>query len=82
MNKNNNNRIKNISNQKSVGLITPKAFKFIKYNFSPVNNVFINVKRREKLNLQTTSPNNSKLKVYHKKTKNYIKTYNSFKIKL
>jgi hypothetical protein len=27
--KNNNNRIKNISNQKSVGLITPKAFKFI-----------------------------------------------------
>ena len=78
--KNYNDQIKNISNRKSVGLIVPKRYKFIKYNFSPVNNIIINMKRRENSNLQTTSPNNSKLKVYHKKTKNYIKTYNSFNI--
>ena len=74
--KNNNNRIKNISNQKSVGLITPKAFKFIKYNFSPVNNIIINMEKREQLNSQ----NNSKPKDYPKKERNYLKTYNSFNI--
>ena len=78
--KNYNDQIKNISNRKSVGLIVPKRYKFIKYNFSPVNNIIINMKRRENSNLQTTSPNNSKLKVYHKKTKNNIKTNNSFNI--
>ena len=74
--KNNNNRIKNISNQKSVGLITPKAFKFIKYNFNPVNNIIINMEKREQLNSQ----NNSKPKDYPKKGRNYLKTYNSFNI--
>ena len=69
--------IKN-NNQKSVGIIAPKTIKFIKYNFNPINNSFINTKKREKLNLQTISPNNSKLYVYHKIIKNYIKTNDSF----
>ena len=74
--KNNNNRIKNISNQKSVGLIGPKTYKFVKYNFNPVNNIIINMEKREQLNSQ----NNSKPKDYPKKGRNYLKTYNSFNI--
>ena len=38
------------------------------------------MKKREALNLRTISPNNNKLKVYHKKARNNIKTNISFNI--